>query len=200
MHLCHQALWPQLDVQFVSVTDQWAQFAVAGPRSRDLLQRVLDPACDISNAAFPFMACGEVRLRTARPPACSASRSRANSPTRSPCRPPRRCPDPHAARGRPGPRRHALRTRGAQRAAHRERPRDRQRTQRPDDRLRPGLRPHGLDEKDYIGAVMAGASTCSIRRGRGSSASSPWTAGEALGWHALRAAGAGAAANTTRAT
>ncbi len=67
MHLCHQALWPELDVQFVSVTDQWAQFAVAGPRSRELLQRVLDPRCDLSNAAFPFMAAGDVTLRTGEP-------------------------------------------------------------------------------------------------------------------------------------
>ena len=62
MHFCHQVLWPDLDVQFVSVTDQWAQFAVAGPRSRELLQRVLRADCDISNAAFPYMACGDVRL------------------------------------------------------------------------------------------------------------------------------------------
>jgi sarcosine oxidase subunit alpha len=67
MHLCHQTLWPELDVQFVSVTDQWAQFAVAGPRARELLQRVLDPGCDVSNAAFPFMAAGEVRLRDGQP-------------------------------------------------------------------------------------------------------------------------------------
>jgi sarcosine oxidase subunit alpha len=67
MHLCHQTLWPELDVQFVSVTDQWAQFAVAGPRSRELLQRVLDPRCDLSNAAFPFMAAGEVWLRNGEP-------------------------------------------------------------------------------------------------------------------------------------
>jgi sarcosine oxidase subunit alpha len=67
MHLCHQALWPELDVQFVSVTDQWAQFAVAGPRSRELLQRVLDPRCDLSNEAFPFMAAGAVTLRTGEP-------------------------------------------------------------------------------------------------------------------------------------
>ena len=67
MHLCHQTLWPELDVQFVSVTDQWAQFAVAGPRSRELLQRVLDPSCDLSNAAFPFMACGDVVLRNGEP-------------------------------------------------------------------------------------------------------------------------------------
>jgi len=67
MHLCHQTLWPELDVQFVSVTDQWAQFAVAGPRSRELLQRVLDPRCDLSNEAFPFMAAGEVWLRNGEP-------------------------------------------------------------------------------------------------------------------------------------
>jgi methylglutamate dehydrogenase subunit C len=67
MHLCHQTLWPELDVQFVSVTDQWAQFAVAGPRSRELLQRVLDPRCDLSNEAFPFMACGDVVLRDGEP-------------------------------------------------------------------------------------------------------------------------------------
>jgi sarcosine oxidase subunit alpha len=41
MQHCHQVLWPELDVQFTSVTEQWAQFAVAGPRSRELLQRVL---------------------------------------------------------------------------------------------------------------------------------------------------------------
>jgi sarcosine oxidase subunit alpha len=67
LHLCHQVLWPELDVQFVSVTDQWAQFAVAGPRSRELLQRVLDSNCDIGNAAFPYMAAGEVRLRDGQP-------------------------------------------------------------------------------------------------------------------------------------
>jgi sarcosine oxidase subunit alpha len=64
MHLCHQVLWPKLDVQFVSVTDQWAQFSVAGPRSRELLQRVLDPSSDIGNAAFPYMAAGDVRLKS----------------------------------------------------------------------------------------------------------------------------------------
>ncbi|WP_022723726.1 2Fe-2S iron-sulfur cluster-binding protein, partial [Rhodopseudomonas sp. B29] len=37
-HLEHarQVLWSQLDVQLVSVTEQWAQYAVAGPRARDL--------------------------------------------------------------------------------------------------------------------------------------------------------------------
>jgi sarcosine oxidase subunit alpha len=67
MHLCHQVLWPELDVQFVSVTDQWAQFSVAGPRSRELLRRVLDPRSDIGNEAFPYMACGSVTMVDGQP-------------------------------------------------------------------------------------------------------------------------------------
>ncbi|MBI3506617.1 MAG: sarcosine oxidase subunit alpha family protein [Proteobacteria bacterium] len=55
MEFCAQVLWPDLDVQFASVTDQWAQIAIAGPKSRDLLRRLVDPACDISNAALPYM-------------------------------------------------------------------------------------------------------------------------------------------------
>ncbi|MDX5359908.1 MAG: sarcosine oxidase subunit alpha, partial [Alphaproteobacteria bacterium] len=62
MEFCRQCLWPGLDVQLVSITDAWAQYAVAGPRSRDLLRRIVDPAHDISNEAFPFMACGEVTV------------------------------------------------------------------------------------------------------------------------------------------
>ncbi|MEH6646506.1 sarcosine oxidase subunit alpha family protein [Sulfitobacter sp.] len=55
-----QALHPEWDVAFTSVTEQWAQFAVAGPKSRDLLNRLLDAPVD--NAQFPFMACGAVRV------------------------------------------------------------------------------------------------------------------------------------------
>jgi glycine cleavage system aminomethyltransferase T len=35
-HLEHarQVLWPELDVQMVSVTEQWAQYAIAGPNAR----------------------------------------------------------------------------------------------------------------------------------------------------------------------
>ncbi|MEL6959065.1 MAG: sarcosine oxidase subunit alpha family protein [Pseudomonadota bacterium] len=53
-----QALRPDLDVRFTSVTEQWAQFAVAGPKSRDLLNTILDTPID--NDSFPFMACGAV--------------------------------------------------------------------------------------------------------------------------------------------
>ena len=49
-----QVVWPELDVQTCSVTENWAQFAVAGPRSRELLQHVL-PDVELSNDALPFM-------------------------------------------------------------------------------------------------------------------------------------------------
>ena len=69
LEFCRQVLWPELDVQLISTTEQWAQFAVAGPRSRDLLREVVDAAHDISNAAFPHMACGEVTV-------CGGTRAR----------------------------------------------------------------------------------------------------------------------------
>lgn len=62
MEFARQCLWPDMDVHLVSVTDGWAQFAVAGPRSRDLLRRIVDAEHDISDAAFPFMACGEITV------------------------------------------------------------------------------------------------------------------------------------------
>jgi len=43
------------DVALTDVTDQWAQFAVAGPRSRAVVQAVV-PDLDLGNDAFPFMA------------------------------------------------------------------------------------------------------------------------------------------------
>ncbi len=60
LEFVHQCLRPDLDVRFISTTEQWAQFAVAGPRSRDLLNAVLDTPID--NDTFPFMACGEVSI------------------------------------------------------------------------------------------------------------------------------------------
>ena len=61
MEFYAQTVWPELDVQFCSVTDQWAQMAVAGPRSRDTLAEVIE-GLDLSNVAFPFMAVGEGRV------------------------------------------------------------------------------------------------------------------------------------------
>ncbi len=56
----HQCLHPEWDVSFVSVTEQWAQFAVAGPKSRDLLNALVDQ--DITSETWPFMGCGEVDI------------------------------------------------------------------------------------------------------------------------------------------
>lgn len=60
-HLEHarQVLWPQLDVQLASITEQWAQYAIAGPWSRELLERLLWDALDVSDAGFPYLACAE---------------------------------------------------------------------------------------------------------------------------------------------
>jgi len=62
LEFARQCLWPGLDVHLISATEQWAQYAVAGPRSRDLLRKIIDPAHDISNDAFPFMACGDITV------------------------------------------------------------------------------------------------------------------------------------------
>ncbi|NVO28928.1 sarcosine oxidase subunit alpha family protein [Donghicola sp. C2-DW-16] len=61
LEFAHQCLWPELDVQLISTTDAWAQIAVAGPKSRALLQRIVD-GFDLSNEAFPFMACAELTI------------------------------------------------------------------------------------------------------------------------------------------
>ena len=62
MEFARQCLFPDMDVQLISTTEAWAQFAVAGPNARKLLQKVVDPEFDISNEAFPFMGCGEITV------------------------------------------------------------------------------------------------------------------------------------------
>jgi sarcosine oxidase subunit alpha len=62
LEFARQCLWPNMDVHLISTTDGWAQFAVAGPNSRKLVQKVVDKDHDLSNEAFPFMACGEVTV------------------------------------------------------------------------------------------------------------------------------------------
>ncbi len=61
MEFCRQCLWPELDVQLISTTDAWAQLSVAGPHARQLLERVVD-GFDLSNDAFPFMACASLTI------------------------------------------------------------------------------------------------------------------------------------------
>ncbi|GAA6199175.1 sarcosine oxidase subunit alpha family protein [Aquicoccus sp. SU-CL01552] len=60
LEFVHQGLRPEWDVRFASVTEQWAQFAVAGPKSRELLNGLLDAPLEAGD--WPFMACGAVRV------------------------------------------------------------------------------------------------------------------------------------------
>ncbi|MCP4818566.1 MAG: sarcosine oxidase subunit alpha family protein [Shimia sp.] len=62
MEFVRQCLFPDLDVQLISTTEAWAQYSVAGPNARKLLQKVVDKQHDISNEAFPYMACGEISV------------------------------------------------------------------------------------------------------------------------------------------
>ena len=49
-----QIVWPELNVNVVSTTEQWAGAAIAGPKSRDMLSKLF-PDLDVSNEALPFM-------------------------------------------------------------------------------------------------------------------------------------------------
>lgn len=57
----HQTEWPELDVIFTSVTEEWSTVAVAGPKSRDVIAK-LAPNLDVSNEAFEFMGFRETTL------------------------------------------------------------------------------------------------------------------------------------------
>ncbi len=61
LEFCAQALWPTLDVRFVSVSDQWAQMSLVGPKARLVLEKIVED--DVSNAAFPFLAARAVTLK-----------------------------------------------------------------------------------------------------------------------------------------
>ena len=49
-----QVVWPELNVNVVSTTEQWAGAALAGPKSRDVLAKLF-PNLDVSNEELPFM-------------------------------------------------------------------------------------------------------------------------------------------------
>jgi sarcosine oxidase subunit alpha len=61
MEFCHQALWPELDVQYVSVTEQWAQMAVAGPKARATLQKIVD-GMTLDDTTMPYLAAREITI------------------------------------------------------------------------------------------------------------------------------------------
>ena len=56
-----QVVWPELDVNVLSTTEQWAGAALAGPNSRNLLSKLF-PEIDVSNDSIPFMGYKEADL------------------------------------------------------------------------------------------------------------------------------------------
>ncbi|MCW3784157.1 sarcosine oxidase subunit alpha family protein [Defluviimonas salinarum] len=60
LEFVHQAHCPDWDLRMISVTEAWAQFAVAGPLARELLNSVLETPIDGED--FPFLSCGTVRI------------------------------------------------------------------------------------------------------------------------------------------
>lgn len=69
LEFCRQCLWPDLDVHLISTTDQWAQYAIAGPNARRVLQKIVDADYDLSNEVFAYMACGNITI-------CGGARAR----------------------------------------------------------------------------------------------------------------------------
>jgi heterotetrameric sarcosine oxidase alpha subunit len=56
-----QTAWVDLNVQVVSVTDEWAAMSVAGPKARAALELSV-PGRDFSNASLPHMGCREMDI------------------------------------------------------------------------------------------------------------------------------------------
>lgn len=60
MDFVQQAFCANWQVRSASVTEQWAQFAVAGPRARELLHTLLD--APLTAESLPFMGCQSARV------------------------------------------------------------------------------------------------------------------------------------------
>ena len=57
-----QVDWPDLDVYAATVTENWSAVAISGPKSRDVVARMVD--IDVSNGVFPFLAVASCSVRT----------------------------------------------------------------------------------------------------------------------------------------
>jgi len=62
MQFCRQVLWPELDVNLTAVTDGWAQFAIAGPKSPAVVQTLVDSPLLITKTEFPPMRAAEITI------------------------------------------------------------------------------------------------------------------------------------------
>lgn len=65
MEFLLQTAWPELRVRATSVTEQYAQIAIAGPRSRDVLAQLL-PGTDVGDTALPAQGLLEAKVGDAR--------------------------------------------------------------------------------------------------------------------------------------
>ena len=149
MEFCHQWLWPQLDVQFSSVTEQWAQFSVAGPRSRDVLRKLVDGQLrHLQRGAFRIMAAAEVTVMGGVP--ARLFRISFSGELAYEIAVPAGYGDALIRRLMEAGREFGIAPYGTEALgvhAHREGPRRRQRDQRPDHRARSGARPHDVEPR-----------------------------------------------------
>ena len=60
MEQWRQTEWPEMQVYFTSVTDQWAVISIAGPKARELLNQCTS-GLDTSNSDFSFMSFREAQ-------------------------------------------------------------------------------------------------------------------------------------------
>ena len=58
-----QTRWTNLKVHVTSVSEQWAGSAIAGPKSRAVLEACVEDAASVSNEALPFMGVIETTLK-----------------------------------------------------------------------------------------------------------------------------------------
>lgn len=62
LEFCLQQLWPELDVRMASVSEQWAQIALAGPNARKVLEKIVDDPALVANEALPPMGAIETKV------------------------------------------------------------------------------------------------------------------------------------------
>jgi methylglutamate dehydrogenase subunit C len=61
MEFVHQAHVPEMDVTYASVTEQWSQMAIAGPKARATLNKIVDGAV-LDDVNTPYMAAREITI------------------------------------------------------------------------------------------------------------------------------------------
>ena len=58
-----QVVWPELDVNVLSTTEQWAGAAIAGPKSRELVIKDYFLMMIYRNEGFPFHgSCKDIKI------------------------------------------------------------------------------------------------------------------------------------------